>query len=79
MAMSARKQRQHDGDSSRLHSLFLFGALLAVLFVDDGLGALVDSAESLTKLTLWGCTQLTRKFYDGHSNDALTLVGRPVG
>ena len=43
MAMSARKQRQHDGDSSRLHSLFLFVALLAVLFVDDGLG--VDALQ----------------------------------
>ena len=45
MAMSTRKQRnqQHDGDSSRLHSLFLFVALLAVLFVDDGLG--VDALQ----------------------------------
>mgnify|MGYP007125881032 CR=1 FL=1 len=44
--MSARKQRNQrstDGDSSRLHSLFLFGALLAILFVDDGLG--VDALQ----------------------------------
>jgi hypothetical protein len=40
---TARKQRSTDGDSSRLHSLFLFVALLAVLFVDDGLG--VDALQ----------------------------------
>lgn len=35
----ARKPQRTDGGESRLlHSLFLFGALLAVLFVDDGLG-----------------------------------------
>ena len=38
-----RQQRTSDGDSSRLHSLFLFVALLAVLFVDDGLG--VDALQ----------------------------------
>ena len=40
---SARKQRSSEGDSSRLHSIFLFVALLAVLFVDDGLG--VDALQ----------------------------------
>ena len=37
------QQRSTDGDSSRLNSLFLFVALLAVLFVDDGLG--VDALQ----------------------------------
>ena len=43
---------------------------------DHGVGALVDASEQLEQLSVWGCTQLTRRFYDGHSRDALRIVGR---
>ena len=46
---------------------------------DHGVGGLVDACESLEALTLWGCTQLTRTFFDGHSRGALKVVGRSVG
>ena len=46
---------------------------------DHGVGALVDACERLDELRLWGCTQLTRTFFDGHSRDELTVIGRPVG
>ena len=43
---------------------------------DHGIGALVDACEGLEKLSLWGCTQLTRHFDDGHSRDGLRVIGR---
>jgi len=43
---------------------------------DHGVGALVDACERLERLDLWGCSQLTRSFYEGHSNDKLRVVGR---
>jgi hypothetical protein len=46
---------------------------------DHGVGALVDACEGLERLVVWGCSQLTVTFYDGHSNDALQVVGRGVG
>ena len=46
---------------------------------DHGVGGLVDACESMEELRLWGCTQLTRTFFDGHSRDALRVVGRPIG
>jgi hypothetical protein len=46
---------------------------------DHGVGALVDAAERLETLTLWGCTNLTKNFFDGHSRDGLRIVGRCIG
>ena len=34
--------------------------------------------EQLRRLTVWGCTQLTRKFFDGHCKNNLEIVGRMV-
>ena len=41
----------------------------------SALGLIVDSCKKLSTLSVWGCTQLTRTFYDGHSNDDLHVVG----
>ena len=46
---------------------------------DHGVGALVDACDNLARLALWGCTQFTPLFYEGHSNDTLRIIGRPVG
>ena len=49
------------------------------LITDKGLGYLVDQCgRQLSKITLWGCAQLTDEFYDGHArtNDpSLEIVG----
>lgn len=41
----------------------------------SGLGLIADSCKRLRVLSIWGCTQITNKFYDGHSNDDLKIVG----
>ena len=46
---------------------------------DQPLGALVDRCAALRKLTIWGCSQLTPLFFNGHKNDALEVVGRGPG
>ena len=43
---------------------------------DDGVGMLVDACPRLRRLTVWGCTQITDRFYDQHSRDELLVVGR---
>ena len=43
---------------------------------DLGLGALVGASPRLERVSIWGCSQLTKCFFDGHSNDALRIVGR---
>jgi len=43
---------------------------------DHALGALVDACKELESLTLFGCTQLTSLFFNGHSRDALRIIGR---
>ena len=43
---------------------------------DLGLGALVDASPNLETVSIWGCSQLTKQFFDGHRNDALRIVGR---
>lgn len=45
-------------------------------FTENSLGSLVDRAHQLQSLSLWGCTQLTRRFFDGHRNDRLAIEGR---
>jgi len=42
-------------------------------FTDDGLGQLVDSCPRIRRLDLWGCTQVTDRFYDGHSATDLII------
>ena len=49
------------------------------VFSDQPLGALVDRCAALRKLTIWGCSQLTPLFFNGHKNDALEVVGRGPG
>eukprot|EP01043_Picozoa_sp_COSAG02_P055552 COSAG02_NODE_6457_length_3560_cov_7.670904_1_plen_158_part_00 len=44
---------------------------------DEGLGHLTDRCESLRSLKLWGCSQLTPAFLDGHRRYALAVEGRP--
>ncbi|EOD36676.1 hypothetical protein EMIHUDRAFT_226207 [Emiliania huxleyi CCMP1516] len=45
---------------------------------DNGVGALVDAAPRLQRLTVWGCSQLTNRFYEGHSREHLRVVGRSI-
>ena len=45
-------------------------------YTENSLGALVDHAHHLRSLSVWGCTQLTRRFFDGHRNDRLAIEGR---
>lgn len=44
----------------------------------ESLGALVDACVGyeLAKITVWGCTQLGDKFFKGHINHGLEIVGR---
>ena len=45
-------------------------------FGEDSLGSLVDRSPHLRRLLVWGCTQLSKRFFDGHSNDYLVIEGR---
>lgn len=38
------------------------------------LGRIVDSCSALRRLRLFGCTQVTDRFLNGHSNDALEII-----
>jgi hypothetical protein len=44
---------------------------------DEGLGLLTDKCERMTKLRLWGCSQLTAAFLNGHRRHAMAIEGRP--
>ncbi|XP_024535026.1 uncharacterized protein LOC112347808 [Selaginella moellendorffii] len=46
---------------------------------EDGFGFLADSCPNLVELGLFGCTQVTKRFINGHSNKALKLVGEQGG
>jgi DNA repair protein RAD7 len=41
---------------------------------EGALGQLVDACERLSVLKVYGCSQLTKRFLHGHSNDALVQV-----
>ena len=43
---------------------------------DDGAGLLADTCTRLHTLTIWGCSQLTQRFFHGHSNEELRIIGR---
>lgn len=42
---------------------------------DDALGNMVDSCPHLTRLCVFGCSQLTARFLHGHAHDALQVEG----
>jgi len=42
---------------------------------DEALGLIVDSCLSLKVLRLFGCTQITNIFLDGHSNPHVQIIG----
>ncbi|WOK91954.1 hypothetical protein Cni_G00645 [Canna indica] len=42
---------------------------------DEALGLIVDSCSSLRILKLFGCTQVTEVFFNGHSNSRVKLIG----
>ncbi|KAI8565346.1 hypothetical protein RHMOL_Rhmol03G0251700 [Rhododendron molle] len=42
---------------------------------DEALGLIVDSCLSLKVLKLFGCTQITNVFLDGHSNPHVQIIG----
>lgn len=41
---------------------------------EGAVGKLVDSCVNLSKLTVYGCSQLTKRFLHGHANDNLSEV-----
>jgi DNA repair protein RAD7 len=45
---------------------------------EDSLGLLVDTCFNLRKLSVWGNSQLTAKFFEGHSNYELFVAGRSL-
>lgn len=45
---------------------------------DSGLGRLTDRASSLETLSLWGCTQISPRFLQGHQLPFLTIIGHPL-
>ncbi|KAL1805189.1 hypothetical protein ACET3Z_028257 [Daucus carota] len=42
---------------------------------DEAVGLVADSCLSLKTLKLFGCTQITNLFLDGHSNEQLQVIG----
>ncbi|CAK9144176.1 unnamed protein product [Ilex paraguariensis] len=42
---------------------------------DEALGLIVDSCLSLKVLKIFGCTQITNVFLDGHSNPQVRIIG----
>ncbi|KAD6455101.1 hypothetical protein E3N88_09807 [Mikania micrantha] len=42
---------------------------------DEAVGLIVDSCLSLETLKLFGCTQITNVFTDGHSNRSVKIIG----
>ncbi|WRX33852.1 hypothetical protein QQP08_026339 [Theobroma cacao] len=42
---------------------------------DEAVGLIVDSCLSLRVLKLFGCTQITNVFLDGHSNSKVEIIG----
>ncbi|KAG6469260.1 hypothetical protein ZIOFF_073966 [Zingiber officinale] len=42
---------------------------------DEALGLIVDNCSSLRFLKLFGCTQVTEVFFNGHSNSSLKVIG----
>ncbi|KAL2554025.1 Leucine-rich repeat [Forsythia ovata] len=46
---------------------------------NEALGLIVDSCSSLEVLKLFGCTQVTDVFLDGHSNPQVKVIGLKMG
>jgi DNA repair protein RAD7 len=45
---------------------------------EGALGALVDRCSRMEKLSVYSCTQLTKRFLHGHSRDELVVLGVPT-
>lgn len=45
---------------------------------EGSVGALVDRCSKLERLSVYSCTQLTRRFLHGHSRDELVVLGVPT-
>lgn len=45
---------------------------------DEALGLIVDSCSSLKSVKLFGCTQITNIFVNGHSNIQVQTIGLPL-
>ncbi|XP_031106934.1 uncharacterized protein LOC116011672 [Ipomoea triloba] len=45
---------------------------------DEALGLIADSCLSLEVLKVFGCTQITEVFLDGHSNPQVKIIGRKL-
>ena len=43
---------------------------------NEALGLVADSCPGLRRLHLWGCTQASDTFLNGHGNHALQVLGR---
>jgi hypothetical protein len=43
---------------------------------DAALGVVADSCARLARLHLWGCSQASGAFLDGHANDGMQVLGR---
>ena len=44
----------------------------------DPVTLLVDAAPRLQRLAVWGCSQLTNRFYEGHSREQRRVGGRSI-
>lgn len=45
---------------------------------EGSVGALVDRCGKLQRLSVYSCTQLTKRFLHGHSRDGLEVLGLPT-
>ncbi|OQR84032.1 hypothetical protein ACHHYP_13996, partial [Achlya hypogyna] len=45
---------------------------------DGDLGLLADACTELVQLRLYGCTQISRRFLQGHRREALVCAGHPL-
>ncbi|KAJ7955978.1 F-box/LRR-repeat protein 13 [Quillaja saponaria] len=64
ISLSRHARRLHSLDLSWCRSLS-----------DDAVGLIVDSCSSLMVLKLFGCTQITDVFLNGHSNSRIQILG----
>ncbi|XP_043719514.1 uncharacterized protein LOC122667321 [Telopea speciosissima] len=45
---------------------------------NEALGLIVDSCSALKVLTVFGCSQISKVFLDGHSNPHVQIIGLPL-
>eukprot|EP01025_Chloroclados_australasicus_P053253 TRINITY_DN6254_c0_g1_i1.p1 TRINITY_DN6254_c0_g1~~TRINITY_DN6254_c0_g1_i1.p1 ORF type:complete len:485 (-),score=46.47 TRINITY_DN6254_c0_g1_i1:1182-2636(-) len=56
-------------------SLTFLDVSFCQLIAECSLGKLVDSCRNLETLRVFGCSQLSNKFYWGHSNEKVNIIG----